>query len=81
MEILTHATHVNGWEPAVYMSCMSQNFHFVSRTEFIRSKLSNFSAHVSGVSVGSRTTTVNNTPLHRRPASRASRDGREAVHR
>ena len=27
MEILTHATHVNGWFPAVYMSCMSQNFH------------------------------------------------------
>ena len=26
MEILTHATHVNGWFPAVYMSCMSQNF-------------------------------------------------------
>ena len=26
-EILTHATHVNGWEPAVYMSRMSQNFH------------------------------------------------------
>ena len=25
-EILTHATHVNGWEPAVYMSCMSQHF-------------------------------------------------------
>ena len=25
-EILTHATYVNGWEPAVYMSCMSQNF-------------------------------------------------------
>ena len=25
-EILTHATHVNGWEPAVYMSCTSQNF-------------------------------------------------------
>ena len=25
-EILTHATHVNGWEPAVHMSCMSQNF-------------------------------------------------------
>ena len=25
-EILTHATHVNGCEPAVYMSCMSQNF-------------------------------------------------------
>ena len=25
-EILTHAAHVNGWEPAVYTSCMSQNF-------------------------------------------------------
>ena len=25
-EILTHATHVNGWEPTVYMICMSQNF-------------------------------------------------------
>ena len=25
-EILTHATHVNGCFPAVYMSCMSQNF-------------------------------------------------------
>ena len=25
-EILTHGTHVNGWFPAVYMSCMSQNF-------------------------------------------------------
>ena len=25
-KILTHATHVNGWFPAVYMSCMSQNF-------------------------------------------------------
>ena len=25
-EILTHATHVNGRFPAVYMSCMSQNF-------------------------------------------------------
>ena len=25
-EILTHATHVNDWFPAVYMSCMSQNF-------------------------------------------------------
>ena len=25
-KILTHATNVNGWIPAVYMSCMSQNF-------------------------------------------------------
>ena len=45
-EILTHATHVNGWFLAVYMSCMSHNFRFI---EFIRSKLSNFSAHVSRV--------------------------------
>ena len=49
-EILTPATHINGWLPAVYMSGMSQNL-FVSRIEFIRSKLSNFSAHVSGVIV------------------------------
>ena len=25
-EILSHATHVNGWFPAVYMSCTTQNF-------------------------------------------------------
>ena len=25
-EILIHVTHVNGWEPAVYMSYMNQNF-------------------------------------------------------
>ena len=29
-EVLTHATHVNGWFPAVYMSCMSQKFRFIS---------------------------------------------------
>ena len=29
MEILTHATHVNDWEPAVYMSCTSQNFRLL----------------------------------------------------
>ena len=23
---MSHATHVNGWFPAVYMSCMRQNF-------------------------------------------------------
>ena len=27
--ILTHATHVNGWFPAVYMSCISQNFRLL----------------------------------------------------
>ena len=36
------ATYVNSWEPAVYMSCMSQNFRFFSRIEFIRSKISIF---------------------------------------
>ena len=63
-EILTHATHVNGWFPAVYPcnSCKwlvpsrlhelhESKFPFVSRIEFIRSKLSNFSAHVYGVTV------------------------------
>ena len=34
--------YVNGWFPAVYMSCMSQNFRLFSRIEFIRAKLSNF---------------------------------------
>ena len=28
-EVLTHATHVNGWKPAVYMSYMSQNFRLL----------------------------------------------------
>ena len=41
-EFLTHATHVNGLHES--------KFPFVSRIEFIRSKLSNFSAHVYGVS-------------------------------
>ena len=27
--MLAHATHVNGWEQAVYMSCMSQNFRLL----------------------------------------------------
>ena len=40
-EILTHATHVNGWFPAVY------NFRSFRSN---RSKLSKFSAHVYGIS-------------------------------
>ena len=39
--------NVNGWEPADYMSSMTRYLLFVSRIEFIRSKLSNFAAHVS----------------------------------
>ena len=42
-EILTHVAHVNGWETAVYMSYMSQNFRlFHAGIEFIPSKLSIF---------------------------------------
>ena len=33
-EILTHATHVNGWGPAVHMSCMSQNFRLFHVSNF-----------------------------------------------
>ena len=29
-KVLTHATHVNGWFPAVYLSCMSQNFRLLN---------------------------------------------------
>ena len=58
-EILTHATYVNGLFPAVPSKRLvpsrlhkfyESKFPFVSRIEFIRSKLSNFSAHVYGVS-------------------------------
>ena len=48
----TQATHVNGLFPAVYRSCFSPNFCLYA-IEFIRSKLWNFSAHVSGVSSAS----------------------------
>ena len=45
-------------------------FPFVTRIEFIRSKLSNFSAHVSG---------VRETRSHDRRVLRARRAGREAT--
>ena len=57
MEILTHVTHINCWEPAVYESEFSlheSEFSCVLRIEFIRSKLPNLSAHVSEVSVEPR---------------------------
>ena len=47
---MTHAFHVNSWKPAVYHELHESKLPFVSRIEFIRSKLSIFSAHVSGVS-------------------------------
>ena len=48
--MLTHATHVNGWFTVIYIlhELHESKFPFVSRIEFIRSKLSNFSAHVYG---------------------------------
>ena len=48
-EILTRLTHVNGWVPVVYMSYIESKLQFISRIEFIRSKFSNVSAHVSVV--------------------------------
>ena len=43
-------TYVNGWLTAIYMSYMSQNFR-CSSNEFLHSKLSNLSAHVSEATV------------------------------
>ena len=72
-EILTHATHVNGWEPAVNMSyirsCIRCN---MSSIEFIRSKLSNFSAHVYGVS---------DEPLQSAAHAGKLLSGRDGLHR
>ena len=48
-EISTHATHVNGLVSSRLHEFHESKFPFVSRIEFIRSKLSNFSAHVYGV--------------------------------
>ena len=45
------ATHVNGLGTSSLHELHEPNLPFVSRIEFIRSKFSNFSAHVSGVSV------------------------------
>ena len=52
-EILAHATHVDGWEVGTNRlhELHESKFPFVSGIEFIRSKLSNFSAHVYGVTV------------------------------
>ena len=48
-EILTHVPHVNGWFPAVYRAARVKiSICFTNRN--YRSKLSNFSAHVSGAS-------------------------------
>ena len=50
-DIWTHVTDANNWSPAVYHELHESNLPCVSRIEFIRLKLSIFSAHVSGASV------------------------------
>ena len=47
-EILTHATHVNAWFPAVYMSRMSQNFRLFHVSNLSVRNFRFFSAHVYG---------------------------------
>ena len=49
-EILTRATHVYGWEPAVYMSCMSQNFLLFHVSNLSVRYFRFFSAHAYWVS-------------------------------
>ena len=53
--MLTHATHVNGWVPAVYTGCIESKLAFVSRIELIRSKLLNFSLMYPGLLTECRT--------------------------
>ena len=52
--ILTHATHVNGWFPAAYTSCMSQNFGLfhVSNLSVRNFQICLSSVHVSGTLTG-----------------------------
>ena len=57
-DVLTHVTRGNGWDLAVYICYMTQNF--VSRIEFIGLKLPNLSAHVYEVGIiRLKTSTVN----------------------
>ena len=50
----THATHVKGWDQLFTIKLHESKFPFVSHIESIRSKLSSFSAHVSGVAAARR---------------------------
>ena len=66
-----YLTRVGIWlVPTVYhyMSHISKKKSFVSRIEFIRSKLSNLSAHISGLG-GSVLTSPLMTPVNRRRGS------------
>ena len=57
-EILTHATHVNGWEPAVYISCMSLKFRFLFVSNLYVRNFRYIFAHVSVVAVTARVSTA-----------------------
>ena len=48
---MTHATHVNGWEPAVYMSSVSQNFRLFLVSNLFVQNFRIFSAHVTWVAL------------------------------
>ena len=60
-EILTHATHVSGCSRLHELH--ESKSPFVSHIQFIRSKLSNFSAHVSGVSDVTTPVPLNASPV------------------
>ena len=54
MDDLTYVAHENDWFPAVYIhEFYEPKFPLASRIVFIRSKLPNCSAHVSGVTAAS----------------------------
>ena len=75
-EILTHAIHVNGWSPAVYMSCMSQNFRLFHVSNLSVRNFRMFPLMYTG-SVAARVTV--RPPRH--SAAGARGDGKEASRR
>ena len=88
-EILTHATHVNGWEPAVYMSCMSQNFRLFHLSNLsvrnFRIFLLMYTGSMTPQTAGScREPTAGRTDCSSAPIATAARrrhsDGRMSVH-
>ena len=57
-EDMAHIPHVNGWFPGDFKELHESKLPFVSAAEFIRSKLSIFSARVCGVAVIPRAAVV-----------------------
>ena len=72
-EILTHATHVNGWFPSRLHELHESKFSVCFTYRIYTSKLSNFSAHVYGVNE------VNDVTKHIKYASGARTTGKEAT--